>query len=78
MNGQPWTFEVSNIGAIDRVTFEFADEGPAGFAGLDLKTTGIGVAFDNLKVAAVPLPAPALLLLAGLAGLTLARRRQAR
>jgi len=66
LNGQAWTFTFEDIGAIGRIDFNFTGT----------KTTGIGVAFDNLTVAPVPLPAAGLLLLGGLGGLVAVRRRR--
>lgn len=69
LNGQAWSFSFdaaeNSIMSLDFV-----------FTGT--KTHGIGVAFDNLTVAPVPVPAAGLMLIAGLGALgALGRRRKA-
>ena len=67
LNGQPWKFAFAGSGEIESIDFFFRGT----------KTEGIGVAFDNLNVSPVPLPAGVLLLGLGLGGLAIYRRRQA-
>lgn len=72
LDGMAWLFSFSSANVSD----------PGAIASLDFfftgtKTQGIGLAFDNFKVEAIPLPAPALLLLTGLAGLAWIGRRRA-
>ena len=69
LNGQDWSFSFSSMANdIMRIDFLF----------VGTKREGIGVAFDNLSVSQVPLPAGAVLLLSALgAGAFMRRRRTA-
>lgn len=64
LDGQAWEFSFENQGIIAKLEFVFTGS----------KTSGIGTAVDNLRVSTVPLPASALLLLAGVGGLGAMRR----
>jgi hypothetical protein len=68
LDGMAWkfSFDASGSDAITSLDFVFTGT----------KTTGIGVAFDNLTVAPVPLPAGGLLMLTALGAVAALRRRK--
>lgn len=66
LNGQAWDFSFETAGN-EILSLDFIFTGT--------KTRGIGVAFDNLTVATVPLPSAGFLLIAGIGALGAFRRR---
>lgn len=69
LNGQAWNFSFATTGN-EILSLDFIFTGT--------KKRGIGVAFDNLTVAAVPLPSAGFLLIAGIGALGAFRRRTSR